>query len=106
MSKIRGTSWLILNEDLWKKLTDSRRTEIRTWLRMNGINPGIVPVDSDVLITEVSDGEWEIWFEEFQTNAVGDIVIDPDGTGEVCVFERATPMVIDPPVTWLIPIPT
>lgn len=95
------TAWIVTDGALWKKLTEVRRGEIKLWLRMNEIDPNSVPVDSTVMI--VPEGSaWEIWYEEF-VRENGNIVIDPKDPDSAYVQQRSVPLIVDPPMHWLIP---
>jgi hypothetical protein len=97
--------WVVTDGPLWQKLSEVRRTEISTWLRMNGVSPRLVPVDATVMVAESAPGIWEIRYEEYPTDRDGNIVfIDTDSAG---IQARSVPLVIDPPMHWLIPaVPT
>jgi hypothetical protein len=97
-----STSWIVTDGALWTKLTELRRREIRTWMRMNDIDPSLVPVDSTVTLVE-EGGSWVIRFEEFQQSESGAIMIDPKDPDSAYIRECAVPLVIDPPQYWLIP---
>lgn len=100
-------NWVVTDGTLWQKLSEIRRAEIRIWLRMNGINPSIVPVDATVMIVEAAHDQWEIWYEEYLANGDGTIVAADDGFDSICAYGRQVPLVIDPPMHWLIPaVPT
>lgn len=104
MSDIHSTAWIVTNNALWGKLTDIRRREIRAWLRMNGVDPALVPVDSTVILAETAEDFWEILFEEYRRNEHGDIVIDPGDPDRAYVLDCSIPLTIDPPQHWLIPV--
>lgn len=98
-------AWILTNERLWPKLSGVRRNEIKTWLEMNGINPSLVPVDGTISIRVVgpeTDSEnWVIRYEEFCTDPEGHILAGDEGNAYTHV--REIPLVIDPPLLWLIP---
>lgn len=97
------TAWVVTDGALWAKLSKNRRAEIRTWLRMNGVVPRLVPVDCTVLLAPDDAGYWEIRYEEYRCNDDGRILVDPDNPDEAYVQAVAVPLVIDPPQHWLIP---
>lgn len=96
------TTWLITDGTLWHKLTFSRQDEIRTWLRMNGVDPRRVPQDSSVLIVERPDG-WRIEFEQYLLRSDGSVMVASGRSDEAYVEECSVSMEIDPPMEWLLP---
>lgn len=94
-------AWIVTNADLWKKTPEVRRGEIRAWLRMHGIDSTRVPLDSEILIHENSEGIWVIDFMEYRTDDLGRILVDPDEPDQAYVQERTVPVDLDPPLYWL-----
>lgn len=108
MSEIRTMSWLVTNGALWPGFSWARRGEIRLWLEMNGIHPSNVPVGSEIVLT-VPDPDrdpehWVIRYDEYCTDENGLILVPSERSAEVYVHEREVPLVIDPPMEWLIPL--
>lgn len=105
MDEQLGTSWMVVNGDLWPRLSKSRRYQIKVWLEMNGINPSYVPVDTEILLILQSADleEWVIRYEEFRTDEDGHVIHCTD-RGGAYADEREVPLIIDPPVTWLTPL--
>jgi hypothetical protein len=105
METTTESRWLISDGPLWATFTDVRREEIKHWLLMHGIRPSDVPVDCEVWITDES-GTWEIRYEVYRRSDNGMIMIDPSNPDEAYVRECSTPLEIDPPSHWLIPMQT
>lgn len=108
MDETGGMSWLLTNAALWPKLSDFRKFEIKVWLEMNGINPRLVPIDTTIMLV-VADPEtdrenWTIQYEEFCTDADGHILADANHSDEAYAHKREVPLVVDPPIAWLIPV--
>lgn len=98
-----STRWIVIDGSLWPRLPDLRRREIKAWLRMNGIEPRYVPVDSSVTLDENENGDWKIFFEQYRRSDEGNILVDPKNPYEAFVELCAVPLEIDPPQEWLIP---
>jgi hypothetical protein len=92
------TAWIVTNRELWRKTPELRRGEIRGWLKMNGIDPTKVPLESEILVHENSEGFWVIDFEEYRTDERGRILIDPSEPDKGYVQARTVPMDVDPPL--------
>lgn len=98
------THWVVTDDQIWKKMLDFRKSEIRAWLKLNGVAPGSVPAASTVMISERTDGSWEIQYEQYQRAEDGCIMVDPDNPDEAYVEFMRTPLAFDPPMHWLTPI--
>lgn len=94
-------AWIVTDGALWKKTPEIRRSEIRAWLSMHGIEATRIPMDSEILVHEDPDGVWIITFEEFRTDARGRIMSDPDDRDQAYVRLRSVPVDLDPPLYWL-----
>lgn len=103
MDSDHGATWLVTDSAIWVSLTDLRKKELRLWLRMNGIDPANVPVESSVMLAENGPENWEIWYEEYLRDDSGNVMLDPGDPGSAYVDEQAVALVIDPPMEWLVP---
>lgn len=95
------TEWIVTDGELWKKTPELRRSEIRCWLTMNGINPNRVPVGGEVVVRENSDGVWVIDFDEYLTDERGRILLDPNHPEQAQLTARTVPMEIDLPLYFM-----
>lgn len=92
------TTWIVSTGEAWKKMPELRRSAIRHWLSMNGVNPNRVPVDCEVVVRENSDGIWVIDFDEYLTDENGRIRFDPNHPEQAHLATRTVPMDIDLPL--------
>lgn len=98
------TAWVVTDAVIWKNSLDTRKADIKAWLRLNGISPGDIPADSTVMLAQSASGDWEIQYEVYLRSAEGNIRIDPDNPNEAFVEEQSSPLEFDPPMHWLVPV--
>jgi hypothetical protein len=96
--------WLASSGETWKRLPEIRREELRNWLRMNGVDPYHVPVDSDVTVREISPGTWVIDYEAHVLTEDGRVQVSPTDPDDVYVQAKTTPLEINPPMYLLTPV--
>jgi hypothetical protein len=104
----------VYDADTWPVVACSERLpELRAWLRANGIDPGDVPIDEDIVIERETydvtthdsvdpltvDGDRMIRYTAYLRDADGCKYLDED-TGEAAQEERVVPLVVDPPPQW------
>jgi len=92
------TEWIVTNEEHWRKTPYGRRYEVHNWLQLNGIKPSLVPLDSEIVVRENSDGIWVIDFEEYRTDSRGRIRFDSGSPSNAERQARTVVMEIDPPL--------
>lgn len=90
------TAWIVTNGELWRKTPELRRSEIRGWLTVNGIDVNRVPSHSEVTVRENSEGIWVIDFEQYQVDNRGRVLLD--GKREARIQARTVPVQLDPPL--------
>lgn len=94
------TEWIVSNEKRWRYMNKRRRADLATWLRMNGIDPGLVPTETPLTLS-LFDDVWSIEFEQMVTDEQGVIVQSPDDPDKVEILHHSVELVIPPPSSWL-----
>ncbi|MGW6292451.1 hypothetical protein [Streptomyces sp. NPDC055058] len=97
-----STTMVIDCDDLRKRLyrTPDGMRAAQTWMRVNGIDPNVVPLHSQLLIEDSAFGP-VIRYTAFRRNEAGRFYVDPDGEGEAACEDRTALLHLPPPADWL-----
>lgn len=101
----------ISNAGLWPQISSNphRVDELFNWLRVNGIEPDDIPVDTTMTVEAANrEGELVIRYEANLRNTDGRLYLaDPDDPDSGPAREqRVTPLKVAPPTHWqIVPSP-
>lgn len=90
---------LISNATLWHLHTaEGRKDALVQWVRDNGLDPDLIPIDEDLIVETGDDGARTIRFTEWGHNEDG--VKTASESGEDPRTERVVPLLAEPPEDW------
>ncbi|MFJ8146588.1 hypothetical protein ACIQ6R_16175 [Streptomyces sp. NPDC096048] len=94
------TARLISSATLWHlHVTQGRSEDLCAWVRANGIDPDLVPIEHDLTIADTPDGP-VIRYRAYVTEEGGTKLVDPNRSGQPLMEEHTTPLVVEPPNDW------